>query len=80
MALITADRDLVSATYQRDRRCPGNILKADLVAAIAAADDWVDANTASYNTALPLAFRTAATTPQKIELLMYILEKRMGKY
>ena len=43
--------------------------KADLQAAVNAADDWIDANAASYNTALPAAFRTNATVAQKAFLL-----------
>lgn len=43
--------------------------KADLQAAVNAADDWLDANALLYNTALPLAFRTQATTAQKAFVL-----------
>lgn len=56
--------------------------KASLAAAVAAADDWVEANTASFNSALPAAFRTgaaSATTAQKTLLLAYVLMRRMGK-
>lgn len=43
--------------------------KAELQAAINAADDWLDANALLYNAALPLAFRTSATTAQKAFVL-----------
>lgn len=46
--------------------------KADLQAAVNAADDWVDANAASYNSALPATFRTNATTAQKAFLLAVV--------
>lgn len=55
--------------------CP--MLKADLLAAINAADDWANSNAASYNTALPLPFRTVATADQKSRLLeMVIIARR----
>jgi hypothetical protein len=44
-------------------------LKEDLYAAVAAADDWVDSNAASYNSALPQPFRSTATNAQKAILL-----------
>ncbi len=43
--------------------------KADLRAAIDAADDWANSNAASFNTALPTAFRNNATAGQKAFLL-----------
>jgi hypothetical protein len=46
--------------------------KTDLQAAINAADDWVDSNAASYNSALPATFRTNATVAQKAFLLAMV--------
>lgn len=46
--------------------------KADLQAAVNAADDWADTNAASYNSALPAAFRTNATVAQKAFLLAMV--------
>lgn len=49
------------------------ITKTDLKAAVDAADVWVDNNTASYNAALPTAFRTNATAAQKSLLLVGVV-------
>lgn len=57
----------------------GNTLtKPDLAAAVGAADDWADANATSYNSALPLPFRTTATAQQKAILLALVAMKRTG--
>lgn len=48
------------------------VTKADILAAINAADDWADANASSYNTALPTAFRTTASAGQKALLLAVV--------
>ena len=45
---------------------------ADLQAAVDAADSWVDTNAASYNSALPAAFRNTATASQKSLLLVAV--------
>lgn len=43
--------------------------KTDILAAVSAADDWIETNAASYNTALPALFRSNATLGQKAFLL-----------
>lgn len=55
---------------------PGSVLKADLREAVDAADQWVEDNASSFNSALPAKFRTAADVSQKIVLLSYVLERR----
>lgn len=52
------------------------ILKADLRAAVDACDQWVSDNSASYNSALPAAFRTNATPDQKTRLLEGVIKFR----
>lgn len=54
------------------------ITKADLKAAVDAADSWVDANAASYNTALPATFRTNASNSQKSLLLVAVVLMRFN--
>lgn len=49
---------------------------ADLRAAINAIDDWADANAAEFNTAIPVAARTALNTKQKTQLLVYVIKRR----
>ena len=65
MTALSVDRDPL----------PG-VLKADVRAALNAADDWIVANASAYNTALPQPFRSAATTAQKARLLMFVAKAR----
>jgi hypothetical protein len=55
-----------------------NVVKTDLRAAVNAADDWVDTNSASFNTALPTAFRNNANATQKSLLLVAVVLMRQG--
>lgn len=80
MALTIPERALTAGQYMRDHLCPGAVVKADLSAAIDAADDWLDTNLASLNSAIPAPFRTSASTTEKYMLLMYILMKRMSRF
>jgi hypothetical protein len=52
--------------------------KAQLTAAVDATDQWADDNAASYNAALPTAFRNGATATQKSLLLLYVIARRAG--
>lgn len=80
MALDAPGRARVAAQWMREQLTPtSGFTKADLTAAVAAADDWMDTNQASYNTALPVGFRTNATTAQKAELFAYVLWRRIGR-
>lgn len=59
-------------------REPFTISKANFNAAVVAADAWVDANAASYNTALPVTFRNGATATQKSLLLVAVILMRFN--
>ncbi len=77
--LPDSDRKEIFANWMREissRREAANIMKADLRAAFNAIDDWVDNNTSSFNTAIPLPARTSLTAKQKAELLMFVIKKR----
>lgn len=54
----------------------GSMTKAELRAAIDAADLWASDNAASYNSALPLPARTVLTSAQKARLLAAVILKR----
>lgn len=54
----------------------GAMTKADLRAAIDAADQWCSDNAASFNLALPLTARTVLTATQKARLLAAVILKR----
>lgn len=76
--LTTQEREEVSAASQRAGLCPGDQLKAAMLAVIDAVDDWVENNQASYNTALPAAFRSSASAEVKALVLFYVVRKRVG--
>jgi hypothetical protein len=76
--LSIADRAEVHALFMRSADCPGSLTKADLRAAVDAADAWADSNAAAFNAALPAAARTALTARQKAALLAFVIERRHG--
>ncbi|MFD9069179.1 hypothetical protein [Streptomyces lasiicapitis] len=79
LSLDPTNRQRVLAAFMRDMRAPCPVTKTDLVAAIAAVDDWIDINQASYNTALPQPFRGAASAELKAELLAFVVMRRAGR-
>lgn len=72
-------RERVARHYMREVTGSCAFTKPDVPPAVAATDQWVEDNIASFNSALPTAFRTTATAAQKAELLMMILMRRMGR-
>lgn len=55
-----------------DSLVPGGIQKSDWMAAIVAADVWVDGQASAYNVALPQPYRNAASANQKAALLALV--------
>ena len=80
MAVLSlAERQAVWARFMEDAsrlRDPLPLTKPDLLAAVNAVDDWVEANTAGYNAAIPLPARTALTAKQKAWLLFVVVRRR----
>lgn len=80
MAVLSqADRDAVYAYFVASLNVSGEgiaTIKADLKAAVTAADAWADSNAAAYNAALPVAARTTLTTRQKARLLEAVIRRR----
>lgn len=84
MATMTSQqRADCAAESMRDTRWSGvpNVLKADWRATVDAIDQWVsDAATGipatSYNSALPVTFRTNASAAQKALALVFVVSKR----
>lgn len=74
--LDRCSRDLLH--FQGDA-APFNIAKADLRAALAAAEQWATDNAVSYNAALPVAFRTQASASLKAALLAFVALRRAGQ-
>lgn len=52
------------------------IAKAHVREVVNGIDNWVDANQASFNSAIPQPARGLLTTEQKSDLLTYVLYKR----
>lgn len=80
MAVLTgADREAEWAQFMRilsARNEPVEISKSDLRAVFDAADDWVEASQASYNSSLPLVGRTKLTAALKAEILLFVVRRR----
>lgn len=82
MALLSAaDRTGTCADYMRDvsavREQLAGVTKADLLAAVNAVDQWIDDNSASFNSAIPQPARSALTTQQKADLFLRVLRRRV---
>lgn len=78
MPLADADRRQVWAHFMRSGSGPDGVTKPDLRAAVDAIDGWVDANQASFNSAIPQPARGALTATQKSLLLMFVVMRRQG--
>lgn len=79
MAVLTPDKRLeVRDEAMRDNRLGllNGLLKGDLAAAINGLDDYINANAAAINQAIPQPARANLTTPQKALLLMFVVAKR----
>jgi len=73
------DRTDVQQQFSRalsDDRIPCATIKADILAAITAIDQWADDNAAEFNTAIPQPARAALTSKQKVQLLFFVLRRR----
>lgn len=80
MALLdAANRARVAAQWMRELTSSLGCTKQGVRAAVDAVDQWVEDNTAAYNSALPTEFRTSATAAQKALLLCYVAMRRVGK-
>lgn len=77
--LDTQARARTAAQWMRENTTPTAFSKPDLVAALAATDDWIEANAASFNAALPAGFRTNATLAQKYTVFAFVLWRRIGR-
>lgn len=80
MAILSVfSRRQIWAHLMRQATGELNLAKGDLQAAVNAADDWIDANQAAYNLALPLPARTVLSPSQKALVLMYVIMRRAAK-
>lgn len=80
MALDATGRARTLAQWMRDLKLPlTGITKPDIAAAVAATDDWIDANQASFNSALPQPFRSSANLELKTLLFCYVAMRRANR-
>lgn len=81
-ALSDSDRRATWAELMQEwssLRDPVAITKIDLRAAIDAIDAWVDANAASFNSAIPQPARGGLTSAQKAKLPLFVVRKRFER-
>ena len=79
MAVLSdTDRQRTAGQWMRDNLEMASFSKAELRAALDATDNWIQAQDASYNAALPQPFRGAATAKQKTLLFCYVAMRREG--
>lgn len=81
---VLSDSDRLDGTVRLinklfvDANSTANMDTVAIRAAFDAADSWADANSASFNTALPTTFKNTASVTQKSLLLCYVVMKRAG--
>jgi hypothetical protein len=74
------ERARTVAQYMRDNPFAlGAVTKADIPAALAATDQWIEDNQNSFNAALPQPFRGAASLQAKTLLFCYVAMRRAGR-
>lgn len=73
---VECQRDIMGR-WSRDAE-PAVINKPQLREVITAIDDWIDANAASFNTALPQPQRGLLSARQKAMLLTVVVARRFG--
>ena len=77
MAILSpAERQAVKAEWMREPVGTCAVTKPELQAVFNAADDWLEANMISFNSALPLSGRTRLTVKQKARILTMTIRKR----
>lgn len=82
MALTATDKLRVTAQWMR--QALKSLAEAapytsdDVAAAVDATDAWIEANQASFNSTLPTAFRTGASTAAKTSLFCFVAMRRAG--
>ena len=83
MTLTDEQRLKVSARFQDqlsalppDKKETVSVSKHAILAAAATMDEWVDANAASFNAAIPERVRTTFTPRQKARLLYWVVRAR----
>lgn len=74
--LADAERFALWAQWMQDNTGSIAITKAELRAALNAADQWAEDNAVSYNAAIPQPARGSLTATQKARILTYVVRRR----
>ena len=68
------------ARLMRDGASPAaGVDKTSLMAAVNAADDWIDSNSTAFSSSLSEPYKTESTADEKDILLAYVAMRRAGK-
>lgn len=76
MAALPVQDQLIAYSAYTAGDTFSTLTKPDIRAAVAAADAWADANSASFNAAIPQPARSVLTTRQKARLLEAVIRRR----
>ena len=76
MILTTEQRPMIFEKIMRTADCPGGISKPQLLAVVAAIDDWWETASLDGNAAIPQPQRGLMTKKQKARLFVALLEAR----
>jgi hypothetical protein len=68
----------VNRSTSREMGSLVGVTKSDIANAVAAMDDWIEANQSVINSAFPIVTRTNLTLQQKTLLFCYVAMRRAG--
>jgi len=77
--IIQCRRDFVAGLKELLADVPCKFTKAEIDAVFAAVDQWCTDNQASFNTTLPVGFRTNASATEKAVVLGAVALRRAGR-
>lgn len=75
--IAQARADFAADQYGAGASLACKFTKGELEAAASAVDGWIEANQASFNTALPQPFRSGATATEKAALFNFVALRRL---
>jgi hypothetical protein len=81
VALTPEQREELRSLYSAEAygwERPTSYEKPHLLAVIDAVDDWIEANSASFNAALPQPFRGEASPQDKLRVFHLVARARFG--
>jgi len=76
--MIASERALCAAQFARDVACATGVNKPDVLAAVVAADAWIETAFANYTAALPAPIN-ASSAVFRAQILAYVLWRKIGR-